>query len=280
MKRLLAALLAALLIWTLAACKEDPAPVDPEDPEITEPQDTEEPTDQAPDGSETPETSEDPEAPGETPETPETQTPDGGSPASVTDQVTEGQVEESISYRITMPKVSTGDAAADQILADYYAAAAGKMEDLCYGDLYTEAMDNQTMYHMDTTYSVEQNDGSVLSIRRTVTITDLKSNDLRSTIYAETFALPGGGLMTADDFFLTDPTDRLVDQVRRIISEDPYHDQYYDAQWSDLCRSAFNKDQFYVTDGFYVVFYQDGDLGPGGTTLFEIPWSALRDIVK
>ena len=41
------------------------------------------------------------------------------------------------------------------------------------------------------------------------------------------------------------------------------------SQWSELCRSAFNKDQFYVTDDFYTVFYQDGDLGAGGKTVFE-----------
>lgn len=279
MKRLLAALLAALLIWTLAACKEDTAPVDPDEPEITESQDTEEP-----EGQDVPNESGEPETPDGTEEpateTPETTGPSADGTAAVTDQVTEGMVEETLSYRITMPKISTGDAAADQILSDYYASAAGKVKDLCYGELYEEALEAQTMYHVETEYFVERNDGNLLSIRRTLIVTDLKGTGIWTTMYAETFSLPGGGLMTAGDFFITDPTDRLVEQVRRIISEDPYHDQNYDPQWSDLCASTFNKDQFYVTDGFYVVFYQDGDLGLGGRTVFEIPWDSLRDITR
>ena len=272
MKRLLAALLAAVMLLTLAACKQEaPDPVEPEEPEITEPVTPEEPEE-----PEEPETPEEPEEP-EEPETPDE--PVEGA-ATVEDQVTEGQVEEAISYRITVPKISTGDAAADQILADYYTSAAGKVEDLCYGELYEEALESQGMYHVEAEYVVECNDGEVLSIRRTVTTTDLRTSQAQVKLYAETFALPGGGLLTASDFFTVDPTDRLVEQVRRIISEDPYHDQNYYSQWSDLCQSAFNKDQFYITDGFYVVFYQEGDLGNGGKTVFEIPWDSLRDIAR
>ena len=277
MKRLLAALLAALLICSLTACKKDQTPVDPEEPEITEPV--------------TPEETEEPEVP-ETPD--ETAEPDASAPedgdtpsepaaegaAAVEDQVTEGQVEEAISYQITVPKVSTGDAAADEILTAYYASAAGKVEDLCWGELYEESLSTQAMYHVEASYTVMRNDGGVLSIRRDVLITNLKTDQVEDTLYAETFALPGGGLLTAQDFFTVDPTDRLVEQVRRIISENPYHDQVYDPQWSELCRSAFNKDQFYVTDEAYVVFYRSGDLGQAGQIVFEIPWDALRDIVR
>lgn len=278
MKRMLAALLAALMLLTLAACKKDTAPVDPEEPEIT---DTQDPADTEPVQEETPDTEPSGTEPSEDPsDSTEPAEPAAEGAAAVTDQVSEGQVEEAISYKITVPKISTGNDAADQILSDYYTSAAGKVEDLCWGELYEEALSSQGMYHVEANYAVERNDGGVLSIRRTVTVTDLKTSETRVTLYGETFALPGGGLMTAGDFFTVDPTDRLVEQVRRVISEDPYHDQNYDAQWSDLCRSAFNKDQFYVTDDFYVVYYQDGDLGAGGKTVFEIPWSALQDIVR
>ena len=275
MKRVLAALLAACLLLTLAACKKDETPVEPEEPEITEPQEPDTETTE-PEEPETPEEPEEPEEPTE-PETPD-QPAEGA--ATVEDQVTEGLVEESISYRITMPKISTGSADADQILSDYYTSAAGKVEDLCWGELYEEALTDHAMYHVEADYVVERNDGGILSIRRTVTTTDLQTSEVRVTMYAETFSLPGGGLMTASDFFTTDPTERLVEQVRRIISEDPYHDQYYDPQWSELCASAFNRDQFYVNDGFYVVYYQEDDLGPGGTSVFEISWDSLKDIAR
>lgn len=275
MKRIIAALLAALMLLTLAACKKDETPVEPEEPEITEPQEPEE--------TEEPEEPAEPEEP-EQPEEPDTETQEPDQPAEgaavVEDNVTEGLVEEYVSYRVTVPKISTGSADADQILSDYYASAAGKVEDLCWGEVYEQAMETHTMVHVEADYVVERNDGEVLSIRRTVTVTDLNTNQVQTTLYAETFSLPDGGLMTASDFFTTDPTDRLVEQVRRVISEDPYHDQNYYPQWSELCQSAFNKDQFYVTDDFYTVFYQDGDLGAGGKTVFEIPWSALQDIVR
>lgn len=275
MKRMLAALLAALMLLSLAACKKDETPVEPEEPEITEPQ---EPETTEPE-EEVPEEPDEPAEPDEGTADPEPTAPVEGA-AAVEDLVTEGLVEEAISYRITVPKISTGSADADQILSDYYTSAAGKVEDLCWGELYEEALTDQAMYHVEADYVVERNDGEVLSIRRTVTVTDLGTSKARVTLYAETFSLPGGGLMTASDFFTADPTDRLVEQVRRSISEDPYHDQNYYPQWSDLCRSAFNKDQFYVTDGFYVVFYQEGDLGQGGRTVFEIPWDSLKDIAR
>lgn len=275
MKRLLAALLAALMLLSLAACKKDEAPETPEEPEITEPQEPD---------TETPEPEEEvPDEPTE-PDEPETTDPEPTAPAEgaavVEDQVTEGQVEEAISYRVTVPKISTGDAAADEILSAYYASAAGKVEDLCWGELYEEALESQGMYHVEAGYTVMRNDGEILSIRRDVTITNLKTDQVEDTMYAETFSLPGGGLMTAQDFFTVDPTDRLVEQVQRIISENPYHSETYDPQWSELCRSAFNKDQFYVTDEAYVVFYHSGDLGPAGQIVFEIPWDSLRDITK
>lgn len=275
MKRMIAALLAALMLLTLAACKKDETPVDPEEPEITEPQEPEtettEPEETVP---------EEPSEPAEPDEEPSEPTEPVEGAAVVEDNVTEGLVEEFVSYKVTVPKISTGDAAADQILSDYYTSAAGKVEDLCWGEVYEQAMESQSMVHVEADYAVERNDGEVLSIRRTVTVTDLNTSKAQVTLYAETFALPGGGLMTAGDFFTVDPTERLVEQVRRIISEDPYHDQNYYAQWSALAMSAFNKDQFYVTDDFYVVYYQDGDLGQGGKTVFEIPWDALKDITR
>lgn len=276
MKRLFAALLAAVLLLTLAACKRDEAPETPEEPEITEPQ---EPEETLPSEEDVPD---EPAEPDETAEpdddTPSEPAPEGA--AVVEDQVTEGQVEEAISYKITVPKISTGDAAADEILSAYYASAAGKVEDLCWGELYEEALESQGMYHVEAGYTVMRNDGEILSIRRDVTITNLKTDQVEDTMYAETFSLPGGGLMTAQDFFTVDPTDRLVEQVQRIISENPYHSETYDPQWSELCRSAFNKDQFYVTEDYYAVFYRSGDLGPAGQIVFEIPWDSLRDITK
>ena len=277
MRRLLAALLAAALILALAGCGKDETPPAPEAPEVTEPQAPEEPADEP--AEETPETPAETEEPGEEAEDPAPEQPAGDSPV-VESAVTEGQVEESVSYRIDAPQVSTGDAAADQILRDYYTAAAGKVEDLCYGEVYEQAIAEHALYHVESGYAVMRCDSQILSIRREITVRNLTTGEQQVTLQAESFALPGGGLLTAQDLFTTDPAQRLVEQVRRQISEDPYHDQSYDSQWSDLCESAFVPDQFYLTDGAYVVFYQEGDLGPGGKTVFEIPWDALRDIVR
>ena len=277
MKRLLAALLAALLLLTLSACREEPAPAEPSEPETAAPA---EPAEETPTEPEDPAPAE-PAEPAEEPE-PETPSPDesdGGAPA-VEPLVTEGLVEESVSYRIDSPRVSTGDEATDQILNDYYTAADGKVEDLCWGEVYEEALSAHALYHVESGYAVMRGDASVLSIRREVTVRNLTAGTQQTTLQAETFALPGGGLMTIRDFFTEDPAGRLVEQVRRQISEDPYHDQNYYPQWSELCESAFRPEQFYVTDGAIVVFYQEGDLGPGGKTVFEIPWDALRDITR
>ncbi len=268
MKRTLAALLAALLLISLAACDREtpPDPEQPETPVVQEPE-------------ETPETPDD-----EAPEPP-TETPDPVEPAddgaAVTDNVVSGSVEELIGYQLTMPQVDTGDQAVDQILNDYYTAAAGQLEDLCWGEVYEQALENLQAHNVTAQYTVERNGDGVLSIYRTVTVENLVTGDRQQTAHAETFQLSSGGLLTAADFFDADEatwTARLVEQVRRAISDDPYHDQSYYPQWSDLCASAFQREQFYVTDEAFVVFYQPGDLGPGGQTTFAVPWSSLSDI--
>ena len=277
MKRWMAAALAALLVLALCACQKEPAPEQdpPEEPVTEEPQTP----------TEMEEEDEDPAVRPEEPDTPPAEGGETGDPAgvaTVADSMSEGQVEESVSYRLKMPGVTTGNATVDQILGDYYAAAAGKVEDLCWGEVYEEALASGNLYHVDTDYTVMRNDGEILSVYRTVTVTNINTSQMQTTAYGETFDLASGGLLTAGDFFAVDQATymaRLADCVCRQIQEDPYHSDNYYAQWESLATSALDRDRFYVTDEAYCVFYQQGDLGLGGKTVFEIPWSQLADLL-
>ena len=274
MKRLMPANLAGLLLMTLAACSRDSAPEAPATPETPESQPAQEEPDTPPEPL--PEEPAEPDTPEPEPESP----PESGT-AEVTDHITEGTVEDIIGYTIRVPQVSTGDAAVDQILNDYYTSAAGKVEDLCWGDLYVTAMEAQQLLHVAADFTVERSDGEILSICRTVTVENLSQAAVETTRYAETFRLLDGGLMSAGDFFTVEETvwrQRLADGVRRIISEDPYHAQRYDADWETLCESELDRDAFYVTDDAFVVLYQPGALGPSAQTAYPIPWDSLADI--
>lgn len=274
MKKHLSVLLAAALLLTLAACKKaetDPQP--PVDPPVSEEPETPDPP-VSPDGPEEPSEPETPAPPAAAPE-------DGA--AAVTDAVSEGSVEELVSYQFHQPEITAADASVSQILNDYYASVYGKLSDLCYGEVYEQAIDRHTVLHVTADYQVMCSSGGRLSILRHVTVADQQTGVAEVTAYAETFNLENGGLLTAGDFFDAGEqtyTARLVDCVRRQIQEDPYHDQNYFSQWEDLTQAAFNKDQFYVTDGCYAVFYQENDLGGAAETVFEIPWSQLEDLRK
>lgn len=275
MRRILSVLLAALLLLSLAACGQEaaPAPETPEEPAVPETPDVpEEPT---------PEPEPEPEA---EPEPEDTPAPDPESSGVSVETVTsEGSVEDMVSYTIAVPQVATGSDAVDQILNDYYTAAAGKVEDLCWGDLYVEVMEQQMQAHVDASFTVERNDGEILSICRTVTVNYLQTGSTMEDqqILGETFRVSDGGLLTAGDFFSVPEeqwTDRLADGVARIISEDPYHAQHYAADWQTACAALLDRDAFYVTGDAFVVLYQPGALGPEAETAFPIPWSSLADI--
>ena len=277
MKKQLSVLLAAALLLTLAACKKaDAGPQPPVDPPVSEEPETPEPP-VSPGGPEEPDEPGEPETPA-----PPAEPPEAGA-ATVTDAVSEGSVEELVSYQFHLPEITAGDASVSQILNDYYASVYGKLGDLCYGEIYEQAIDQHTVLHVTADYQVMYSSGGRLSILRHVTVTDQQTGVAEVTAYAETFNLENGGLLTAGDFFDADEqtyTARLVDCVRRRIQEDPYHDQNYFSQWEDLTQAAFSKDQFYVTDGYYAVFYQENDLGGAAETVFEIPWSQLEDLRK
>lgn len=280
MKRMIAALLAAVLLLALTACgQETPAEEVPEAPPsepVVQPPETEEPPQiQPPAVEEAP--------PVEAPPAEDAPVADAGD-ATVTISTEMDSIEELVTYELKLPVVETGDAAVDQILSDYYTSVGGKLRDLCWGEVYEQALEDRAVIHVTADFTVKKNSEGILSICRTVTVANLQlSSWPETTTYTETFNLANGGLMTAADFFDADEaayTARLTEGVHRQISQDPYHDQTYFAQWEDLTNQAFDKDLFYVTDEAYCVVYQQFALGGAAENVFPIPWSSLADIRK
>lgn len=277
MKKLLAALLAVLLLVGVTGCHKEKTPEEPEVPEqtVTEPVE-EEPDDSQPQEPETPEDNQEQEDNQE--DIPAT---NGELGAELTVVETENSIEDRVTYLITMPSVSTGDSAVDTILNDYYSNQTGKLEDLCWGEIYEQAINDHVSFDVVTNFSVQENTPERLSIVRQTIVTNTHTQESTVTQQAETFRLFDGALLLANDFFSVDETawtNRVVDLVRRSISEDPYHSETMSQQWSDLAYSAFNKDQFYVTPDAFCVFYQDGALGQEGVMDFAIPWTELQGI--
>ena len=277
MKKLLAALLDVLLLVCVTGCHKEKTPEEPEVPEetVTEPVE-EEPDDPQPQEPETPEDTQEQEDNQE--DTPAT---NGELGAELTVVETENSIEDRVIYLITMPLVSTGDSAVDTILNDYYSNQTGKLEDLFWGEIYEQAINGHVSFNVVTNFSVQENTPERLSIVRQTVITNTHTQESTVTQQAETFRLSDGALLLANDFFSVDEaawTNRVVDLVRRSISEDPYHSETMSQQWSDLAYSAFNKDQFYVTPDAFCVFYQDGALGQEGVMDFAILWTELQGI--
>ncbi len=277
MKHILSLLLAALLVFSLAACqKNEPEPEPPVEPPVVEtPETPEVPAEpEIPEVPETPEVPEEPEVPAELP----------AGTAEVATTTIADSVEESVSYSLELPEITAADENVSEILNAYYQSVAGKLKDLAWGEVYEQALADHAVLHLDASYEVMRNDGDILSIYRTVTLDAPMADGIPEvTAYAETFDLKTGGLLTASDFFDADEatyTERLTQCVTQIISEDPYHDQNYTASWEDAVRERFDPARFYVTDDAYVVFYQDGDLGWLVEAAFPIPWSRLADLVK
>lgn len=274
MKKLLAALLAVLLLVGITGCHKETTPEEPEVPEET----VTEPVTEEPEEPETPEEPEQPEQPQEPEKGPVT---DGELGAEMTVVEVENSIEDRVVYLITMPAVSTGNGDVDTILNDYYGNQSGKIEDLCWGEIYEQAINEHTSFEVHTNFTVMENTPERLSILRETIVKNVQTEETTTTEQAETFRLSDGALLLAGDFFSVDEatwTNRVVDIVRRSISENPAYTATFASQWSDLVWSAFNKDQFYVTPEAFGIFYQEGDLGQENVLHFEIPWTELQGI--
>lgn len=275
MKKLFAALLAVLLLVGVTGCHKEQTPDEVEVPNetVTEP--------------EQPDTAEEPEQPEQSEqEAPQGQehgpATDGELGAELTVVETENSIEDRVVYLITMPTVSTGNSDVDTILNDYYANQTGKLEDLCWGEVYEQALNDHTSFELVTNFSVMENTTERLSILRETILTNVQTEETTITEQAETFRLSDGALLLAGDFFSVDEaawTNRVVDILRRNISETPGYSESLDPQWSNLLWSAFDKDQFYVTPEGFGVFYQAGALGREEALHFEIPWTELQGII-
>ncbi|MCI8526599.1 MAG: DUF3298 domain-containing protein [Oscillospiraceae bacterium] len=283
MKRWIAALLAALLLCSLTACQQTPtSPAEPE-------QSTELPATAQPEPPAEPAEPAEPSAPAEPPEEPITPPEEQEEPLEVsqpillaTDTASEfhsGNGAAAVTLYPTGLSVHTGSEQADQIINAYYQNVFEKLNDLCTGEVMELTENGQYHYTVTAENELARFD-QIISIARTVTVFGDDTGLRTVTYYGETFDCLTGGLMTADNFFAV-PEEiymaRLAECVRQQISEDPYHDQNYFAQWEDMALRALRKEHFYVTEDAYVVFYQENELG-AGAAVFAIPWSQLEDI--
>lgn len=283
MKRKLAALLAASLLLTLAACQETPeVPAEPEKPAVVEPEQPPKPA--QPEKPAEPAPEDPPEEPIEPPE--EEDPPEDPSPEQILSHTDEAETfpnesgEELVSLYPTNLSVHTGNETADSVINAYYENVFGKLRDLCTGEVMELSEEMGWHYSVTAEATLARYNDDLISIARTVTVLGEESGLRTVTRYGETFDRHTGGLLTADDFFAVDEEtylERLSDCVCQAISEDPYHDQIYFAQWEEQARRALRKENFYVTDEAYVVFYQENDLGAESAE-FAIPWSRLEDI--
>lgn len=271
MKRTIAALLAALLLLSLAACqKEQPPEPTPQPPTVTKPTPPEKPAQPEPEPQPDPE-----------PLPPDQDEPQVSQVEVSTLERTDS-IEDGVSYVIRVPQVTMEPAAAGQTINDYYTSVAGKLGDLAWGEVYEAAQSQHTVLQLDAGFKVTCNQDDRLSVVRTTAVVDQSTGAIDATLAAETFNLQNGGLLMLDDFFSVPEAQyipRLTQAVAAQISNDPYHSDNYDAQWQSLLVSTFDKTQFYVAPDALWVFYQHGDLGSGATTTFSIPWTSLTDIL-
>lgn len=284
MKRWIAGLLAALLIFGLCACREAAAP---EPDEIEEPPAAVEPAEKPaqPEPQDPPSQPAQPEPPAPPAESEEPEPPAAEEPAlstrTVSGSAEAADADYQVRYTLLLPQLGAAAGDAAGTINAYYESAAKKTEDLCW-ELLSQAAEMGQDYEVTEDYTVGRFDEAMLSVLRTVTIRETDTGLERVTYAAETFDLASGGLMTADDFFAVDEGEyaaRLAECVRRQISEDPYHDQTYFAQWEDLTERTFSRDQFYITEDAYVVFYQADALGGAAKNVFPIPWRQLEDLL-
>ena len=277
MKRGLAALLALMLLLFTACGRETPeTPEEPEQPVVTDPEEPDVP--EEPGGPEEPDSQDEPDVPEEPGDTDTQQPPADGD--VVTQNEYEGDAGQ-VRYTGRVPTFHTGSEDVDQILNQYYSVQWQKIVERAAGELSEQAEAEGTTLLVEADYTVERCDEEILSICRTVSVTN-GGGGTETTRYGETFALDSGGLLTAGDFFAVEPTEygqRLADCVRRQIREDPYHSEHYFAQWEELAATELDQNRFYVTSDAYCVFYPEGALGWEAKTVFEIPWSQLADIL-
>lgn len=291
MKKLFFLFLTALLLLTACTNEVEPAPAaEPEpEPSVSEPAPAPAPEQQPVEPSPEPEQPEPEPAPEPEPTQEPEPTPETGPGVEARMNKQIGSVEESTSYEIRVPVLEgAGDGVA--AINAYYERVAGNLYDLAYGEVYEESLNRRTTLTLIGDYSVQRNDGKLISIRRSVGVYDMRpgtgefSTGVQYTKYGETFDLETGGLLTPGDIFDADQavyTKRLVENVARYIREHPdtTGDYQWVSDWETRAAEQFDQNRFYLTGDAYVVWYDDGEVCLGERE-FPIPWRQLADILK
>ncbi len=253
----IAAILAVFMIFTMTACKGDSEQTLPDAPFQ---EDTETKPVQTPEESE----EEEPEVEPET--QPETETEPDQEPSvpveeavQVQTESKEGYIEELVSYQIQVPKIELEDPAAAEAINSYYQSVAGKVEDYAWGEAYEAAMEDHGFNHVEAAFSVEYNQGNIISVFRSV-ITTSSGGTVTTTYSAETFDLRNGGLLTADDFFTETQENYQEVLLSAVISQIDEGGGLPEEGWENTVRASFDKTQFYLTETSYVVYFQEEDL--------------------
>lgn len=291
MKKLIILFLAVLFLLTACTDKAAPAPAaEPEsEPPVSEPAPApapeQQPVEPPPDPEQPePEPVAEPEGAQEPENAPETGT---GIVVRMDEQA--GSVEESTGYQIRVPVLEgAGDGVA--AINAYYEKIAQNLYDLAYREIYEQALDRHAILTLIGDFSVQRNDGKLLSVRRSVAVYDMRpgtgelTTGVQYTQYAETFDVESGGLLTPGDIFDVERevyTGRLVENVVRYIREHPdtAGDYQWVPDWEARAAERFDQNRFYLTGDAYVVWYDDGDVCMGERE-FPIPWRQLADILK
>jgi hypothetical protein len=264
-KQIAAGILAAsMLLGGLSACSKTTQ--SEEELEVVETP-AEDETTQTP---ETPEESQPTDEPEQDEEPVAVEIPEGEA-AAVESAETAGDVEELFSYDWSLPQVTVSDADAQAEINAYYDNVATKYNHYATGELFDEAMDG-AITGLSADYTVMRNSGNILSVRRELR----EGADGESvTIYSETFNTENGGLFVASDFFDGDEdtwTAQLIARVTEILEASGQYDTV--SLWQDTVRQSFEKDNFYLTDTAYVVYYPAGALGDDPIEV-EVPFEEL-----
>lgn len=215
------------------------------------------------------------------PRAPEEGVPVSAGALTVYTALVSGTAEECVFYRLELPQPAEQTHGTERIRA-YYEAVALRLAMLAQEELLLAAHEKNSAVDLSATFKVLRNGSGMISVLREVMITALADAEPEiRTVDSETFHLETGELMKAEDFFAVDEaayTARLLACVRAQIDEEGRAERLL-AGWEETLRTSFSSAQFAVTDEAYLVYYQPGTLDTGAA-LFEIPWDALRDILK
>lgn len=201
-----------------------------------------------------------------------------------TDDLTDEDGKLLVRWTVNLPYFHDLNNEAETVINVYYENLMTKAKNLAEAGLYPRALeDYQTdpggfsAYQLTESYEISYYDGGVVSIPRTIVIEH--GGETETLMYAETFNLENGGLLIFDDFFTVSQEEaqaRILEEVdARIQSGGIFFESA-----SEYAKNSFDKNNFYLTEDAFVIFYPEGTLADAsyGPVKFEIPFDAQGGI--